>query len=351
MRTLIGVLAAVAVLAAACGTGHPTTTANRTATAQTGFPSPLPTSAPTPCAGPSNPCLAVVTRRGSDNELVSNVTDIALPQTLGALAPYLRPRLVSASEIAYIEACDVFTAPLVGFNRTRALAATSGTCVVAFAWSPDAQSLAYLAVTDHQTTEVHILREGKDALVATVAHRPALSLCSTQECADSSDFQFVWSPDGGVLMWNQSITSTFRIWTAGGVDVTPSLEDPSMAVWSGSSLYFQDSKGIEVFRSGAVSSFLPGVKWIKPSASPTGGEIVYESGDASGPAHVYVVETANASVNELGAGKSKAAFLTSRFVWYKGERPAGKTYIYDLQDGIQTESVITSVTDVWPHAA
>ena len=339
MRTLVGVLVAVAVLAAACGTDHPTTTANRTATAQTRFPSPLPTLAPTPCAGPSNPCLAVVTRRGSDNELVSNVTDVAYPQTLGALAPYLRPRLVSASEIAYIEACDVFRVPLLDHR------------VVAFAWSPDAQSLAYLAVTDHQTTEVHILREGKDALVATVAHRPALSLCSTQECADSSDFQFVWSPDGGVLMWNQSITSTFRIWTAGGVDVTPSLEDPSMAVWSGSSLYFQDSKGIEVFRSGAVSSFLPGVKWIKPSASPTGGEIVYESGDASGPAHVYVVETANASVNELGAGKSKAAFLTSRFVWYKGERPAGKTYIYDLQDGIQTESVITSVTDVWPHAA
>jgi hypothetical protein len=29
----------------------------------------------------------------------------------------------------------------------------------------------------------------------------------------------------------------------------------------------------------------------------------------------------------------------------------GKTYVYDLQDGTETESIITSVSDVWPHAA
>jgi hypothetical protein len=28
-----------------------------------------------------------------------------------------------------------------------------------------------------------------------------------------------------------------------------------------------------------------------------------------------------------------------------------KTYIYDLQDGTEAESVITGVYDVWPHAA
>ena len=65
--------------------------------------------------------------------------------------------------------------------------------------------------------------------------------------------------------------------------------------------------------------------------------------------------------------RSEPVFLTSRYIWYQGERdcvpadgcgtnppfhPAsGKTYIYDLQDGTETGSVITSVADVWPHAA
>jgi hypothetical protein len=29
----------------------------------------------------------------------------------------------------------------------------------------------------------------------------------------------------------------------------------------------------------------------------------------------------------------------------------GKTYIYDLQTGTETESIITQVFDVWPHPA
>jgi hypothetical protein len=71
-------------------------------------------------------------------------------------------------------------------------------------------------------------------------------------------------------------------------------------------------------------------------------------------------------VRELKKGRSEPAFLTSRYIWYKGERAcvaadycptgwavaeSGKTYIYDLQTGTETESVITHVFDVWPHPA
>jgi len=60
-------------------------------------------------------------------------------------------------------------------------------------------------------------------------------------------------------------------------------------------------------------------------------------------------------------------FLTSRYIWYEGERACvaadvcgsapgghplnGKTYIYDLQTGTETESIITGVADVWPQPA
>jgi hypothetical protein len=79
-----------------------------------------------------------------------------------------------------------------------------------------------------------------------------------------------------------------------------------------------------------------------------------------------MVDTTTATVRDLGSGRAEPAFLTSRFVWYQGERlcvasescdpgspvkAIGKTYIYDLQDSTETQSIITSVIDVWPHPA
>ncbi len=139
-----------------------------------------------------------------------------------------------------------------------------------------------------------------------------------------------------------------------------------MSVWSGSSLYFRDSSGVEVWRDGVVSTFLPGVAWITPKASPGGGQIVYEARDTQGSAHVFVVDTSSGNVRDLGKERAEPAFLTSRYIWYEVESPcvaagacepsfpgiaSGTTYIYDLHDGTETESMITSVVDVWPHPA
>ena len=122
-----------------------------------------------------------------------------------------------------------------------------------------------------------------------------------------------------------------------------------------------------MWRAGNTSIFLPGVVWIRPHASPAGGQVVYLSRDADGWGHISVVDTTTRVARELKAQRSEPAFLTSRYIWYQGERdcvpadvcgthppfhPAsGKTYVYDLQDGTETESVITEVLDVWPHAA
>ena len=138
-----------------------------------------------------------------------------------------------------------------------------------------------------------------------------------------------------------------------------------MSVWSGRSLYFRDAGGVQAWTNGVTSAFLPGVQWVRPKSSPAGGAIVYETRDASGVAHVHLVDTNTRKVRELKAGRSEPAFLTSRYVWYQGERlclpsdqcvigptaPTGKYYIYDLQTGTEYSSMITSVVDVWPHAA
>ena len=141
----------------------------------------------------------------------------------------------------------------------------------------------------------------------------------------------------------------------------------TMSVWSGTGLYFRDEAGVHVWRGGSVSTFLPGVVWIRPNASPAAGQVIYVSRDRDGWANTFIVDTTTRVVREIKAHRGNPVYLTSRYIWYAGERdcvpadgcgehppfhPAsGKTYIYDLQDGTETASVITSVADVWPHAA
>jgi hypothetical protein len=212
--------------------------------------------------------------------------------------------------------------------------------------------------------QLHLVSGGKDRIVSTMPGLPSVFGCESQACGDSWAFNLSYSPDGRFITWAQNITDVFRMWTASGVDVTPTTPFVQKAVWSGPNFYFQDTKGIDVLRDGVVSTFLPGVTWIRPKASPAGGQIVYATRDASGMSHTFVVDTATAKTRELGKFRAEPVFLTARYVWYLGERlctatecgsggatRTGKTYIYDLQAGTETESIITSVSDVWPHPA
>jgi hypothetical protein len=79
------------------------------------------------------------------------------------------------------------------------------------------------------------------------------------------------------------------------------------------------------------------------------------------------LDTTSGKARELKSSRSEPAFLNAHLIWYREERPcrsgdgwpcgvestvaSGKTFIYDLQDNTETESVIDYVFDVWPHAA
>jgi WD40 repeat protein len=313
------------------------------------------------CVSPSNPCLALVTLRGSYAYVVRDVTDIAHPKTVSNLGTSISPpEFISATKLSYTDEGHLLIIPLAGSPKT--VVATSTLGVSAFQWSPDGTTAAYLANKDQSRMELHIVSAGNDRMVATMPGLPSVFGCESQACADGWDFHFAYSPDGRFISSAQNLTNVFRIWTADGSDVTPSTFKPFMTVWSGTGLYFRDSKGIEVFDDGTVSTFLPGVAWIRPKASPGGNQIVYETRDAAGLAHAFVVDTKTSKVRELGKGRANPAYLTSRFIWYQGERLCGasecqgtirteKTYIYDLQDGTETESIIIQLWDVWPHGA
>jgi hypothetical protein len=227
--------------------------------------------------------------------------------------------------------------------------------------------------TGVETTTVHQLKAGVDHVLGTMPGGGGGGCETIASCQIPNflDFRLLYSPDGTMisLVTTGFTGSHFRVWSSNGTLLSSSdVQGLAMSAWSGSSLYFRDAKGVEVWHAGVITPFLPGVMWVKPIGSPDGGHIVYVARDSSGWSHTYMVDTKTKRVRELKKARSEpVVFLTSRFVWYEGERACvasdvcgahppfhpsnGKTYIYDLQAGTETESIITSVADVWPHAA
>jgi hypothetical protein len=384
MRTRwLPILTVTALLTVACGSpANPTGNASSASRVDTLTPNPV-----SPTAAPSIHYLALVILRGSNVIVVRDITDLSQAKTIGALGPlpasvgYGAPsdRFVSATEVSYVGGktddayglpTGLFRAPFSGSPNTAVV--TGSDALFAFAWSPDGNEFAYLTGS-YTGSVVHQSRAGVDTTVGSLPLLP-ISGCEVAPCpgpfqdpADKWDFRLSYSPDGAYIAVVQNgIRSFFRVWGSDGTLLSSADGGgATMSVWSGSSLYFRDATGVEVWRSGVISTFLRGVEWIRPKASPDGRLIVYEARQL-GSAHVFIVDTTSGQIRDLGQGRSEPAFLTSRYIWYEAE-PAcvaegtcqssfpgiasGKTYIYDLQDGTETESTITSVLDVWPHAA
>ncbi len=233
-----------------------------------------------------------------------------------------------------------------------------------FAWSADGAAAGYLTADG-----LHVIAAGRDQTFgAPLPEPPGGYGCESYVCADTWDMRLAFSPDGAYisLLVLSGPWTGFRLWSSDGKLLTsPTSQAPTMSVWSGRTFYFRDTNGVEAWRNAVTSSFLPGIQWIRPKSSPAGGAIVYEARDRSGLPHAYYVDTVSKKVTDLKAGRTAPTFLTSRYIWYAGERlcvasdqcvtgptvPTGKTYIYDLETGTEYGSVITNVFDVWPHAA
>jgi hypothetical protein len=288
--------------------------------------------------------------------------------TVGTVDVSSRPKFVSASDVSYLDQNGNLVRSGFGGSSVTIVAA----CASLFDWNRDGTSLVYLSQTTSGIDALHQITAGKDRVLGPM---PAGGVggCETIEgcavAANSTDFRLAYSPDGATISLVSSGfgKSVFRLLSSDGKSLRSSDElGATMSTWSGDGLYYRDAAGVHVWRAGVVSTFLPGVTWIGPNASPGGGKIAYVARDSRGWAHTYVVDTTTRIVRELKSARTQPVFLTSRYVWYQGERecvPAdgcgpnppfhplsGKTYIYDLQGGTETESIITSVADVWPHA-
>jgi hypothetical protein len=370
------VLAVTTLLAAACGAAPAPTTANPpspTASSSTAVstPSPAATPATGPCPPPSHRCLALVTLRGSSSYVVRDITDINHPKTVSNLGAISAPTFVSGTELSYANDTGLFRMPLSGSPKTLVVKPGGGGD-----WSPDGKAVVYTTASSTDsytgTITVHQFKGGRDQVLGSTppgggGDCQSIASCSLPNWLDS---RLAFSPDGTLisLVVDGFGMSVFRVWTSDGTLLTNyDSKGITMSAWSGQSLYFDGSSGVESWHGGVTSTFLTKAYWVKPSASPASGQIVYTARDSVGWGHIYLMDTTTRKVRELKTARTDAVFLTSRFIWYEGERAcvaadfcgahppfhplSGKTYIYDLQTGTESESIITSVADVWPHAA
>ena len=386
-----------ALVAAACGSTNPTggiltpsapgaspiasdspSPTATTSPVSTSHPTPKATSSQTanPCAPVATPPLtpsvetwALVSLRGGDCTIVRKITDINHPSTNAEFAQLSQPRFLAERTLTYLDGNSLFHVLVIGSRKTRVVTTTQG--VLMYTWSPDRSTVVYATQSQPGTAAVHQLSGGRDRVIGTIPILLGAIGCETvASCAgaDTWDTRLTYSPNGAYISLTENIgnVQAFRLWSSDGTLITSSdSQSRSMSVWSGDGFYYPHGSGVEVLRNGAVSLFLPGVNWIRPNVSPKETQIVYEVRDAQGWHHTFVVDTITKQTRELKKGRTDPVFLTSRYIWYRAERAcavsegcdathsatlSGKTYIYDLKDGTETESIITNVYDVWPHA-
>jgi len=327
---------------------------------------------------PTGANLALVTLTGSADLVVRDITDIARPVTRCSFRTCLQycesfgpnaMRFLDRSHVSYIVndgngGYAIYIADLETRTSILVIWLKPEGSISAYAWRPGTSAVLYVKPSDTGMV-LHESIAGRDRVVATMPPLPAVG-CE-QQCVgqDTWDFSLLYSPDGSLLSLTDSIVRpVFRVWTGDGELVDQNdTQTRSMSVWSGNSLYFNGGGGVVVWRNRTITPFLPGTVWIRPNASPDGTQIVFGARDSSGWIHSVIAETSTGKTFELKKGRSEPVYLSSRYVWYQGERacvtadhcvafptvPSGTTYIYDLLNQTEAASAIAAVADVWPH--
>ena len=372
MRTLgwPRTLAVTALVAVACSSGHPAATGPAAASGAR-LQSPCPAVQPVPqfpAATPSNRNLVLGRLRGSDRLVVRDITDITHPTSVLLSTDGSNPQFATSTDVSFVQGSTFLRMPSTGSPITVA-APCHGLYATSFAWSADGSAAAYVTNGESQG-QLRLVRDGQDHAISSMPTLVPTHGCVYRVCADRADIRLLFSPNGAYISFVQNLGGpSLHVWSSDGkVFQTIDSESATMSVWSGSTLYFRDDAGVQMWRDGAQSLLLAGVAWIRPKASPAGGQIVYATRDGSSVAHVDVLDTSTGKPREIAKWRSEPVFLNSHLIWYQEERPCvpadlppcgasvtttetGTTYIYDLQDSTETESRIAFVADIWPHPA
>jgi hypothetical protein len=331
-----------------------------------------------PSSTASNRNLVIAKLRGSDQWVIRDVTDIGHPSTVTTVdltaSATTRATFVSASTISYVDSFrQLVWSPLSGAGNQVVAAVCESPSIEAFAWSPDGQSFTYLVDPEDPASafQWHLVAGGVDRVIGT-----APLWCYCGEGNEDMSLAVNFSLDGQSVSLVEYVNkgTDLQVRRLDGSVVGSEIRGdhfypspPTMGVWSGTNLFFRDKQGVERWTDGAIKPFLPGVAWLDPRASPNGDQIAYAVRGSDHFHHVSIVDLATGQVHQLSSQPRTSPFyLTPRYIWYRGVRQCapgdpcigtepmtltGKTYVYDLQTGIEYDSLIADVVDTWPHGA
>jgi hypothetical protein len=391
--TRVRLLALIALLTISCGATPlgraPASSARSEGASPTGMasnptePSPCvsPPLASFPSSAPSSRNLVIARLRGSNQTIVRDTTDIGHPATIATLdvppwqgSGFGSLQFINAAEISYTtdpsgsEKNALIRMPLSGAPKSVVAATCGQSYVLAVGWDSTGQSATYLVdVGSGHPFDWRLQTNGTDR---SLSNPPPWCYCGNG--SEEGAVLIAFSPNGQFVSMIDGVGragSDLQIRRIDGSLVTESTGSGSgvtMGVWSGDSFYFRDSGDVKVWHDGVITTLRAVLPWLRPKASPGGGQVVFYTRGSDGLARVSVIDTKSGVVKPLSdQARIAPVFLSSRYVWYQGERLCvagdqcvfnhtvltGKTYIYDLTTGSETESLITDVADVWPHGS
>jgi hypothetical protein len=307
--------------------------------------------------------------------VLRDITDLASPRTICTFAGPVSPRFATATVVGFAEGGatpsspgDIVRLDLASATQWTVASWPAGGGPGFFDWSPDGQSLTFIAPAGSGLAWHLLGADGSDRVLATLGTVPGRGVSQQDD-----DFMVAFSPDGLYL----ALVETF---TSGDGDTAPvqvrrvsdggllyAAASGTMGAWASapSRLYFRSREGAlsRWDPAAGVSQMLPSLRWARPRASPDGRWLAYTIYDSNGYPHVGLYGVQSNTYQQInGQLRSGAQFVNDKLVWYQGEglcgggpcglrstQPTGATYLYDIAEATENVSRIKSLYDAWPR--
>ena len=314
---------------------------------------------------------------------IAGVQDPLRPNVLCSVDGAAQARFVTADAIAVTVRKQVRTADSTDFTVGAKLirhTISSGKddviltmdgnpSLLDIAWSRDLSTVAYIegsAFCDSITTRrLHLFANNLDRILMDIGP------CAGRGTSEHDTLALSFSPNGKYF----ALVNTYGAGKDRGVDVAGSLRvfdrggtevfvgQGSDAVWAQDQLYFLGTAGVARWDAVAgVTSALPGVVWLAPSASPDGTTIAYvtsTTGTTSATLALAMYRTDLGRVTPIKTDRALPRYVTPTAFIASADGPCacslfghaltGPTFLYDTATGTETTSPIVAVGDVWPR--
>jgi Tol biopolymer transport system component len=326
MRRLLGLLACLALLSAACSARTPNSGPTQLPSLS---PSPTPSGTVTP--KPRVPSARFALYALDDKIWLYDVAKDANTE-LAHGEGVRQPKFVDDHEISFIQGSTTGVIRILDL-KTRAVrdVITEQDGINVYGWSPDRQTLAYITTDPQAYPHLVFWHAGADAptqTVATLARAFGRGAVTSDQAkiefsSDGQEVLVVYTPADGTPQDSLSPDqSQLQVRTINGeLSFAADMRDePTMGLWSadGARVYYRTDRGARVWHAdtGSIGSVSGAGTWYDPMLSPDGKLIAYDTGEQSARVRVRVFDAKNATTTFASApARFSPVFATARLLW------------------------------------